>query len=205
LFGIENITPHRAKTKGYARLNSPDILQLLKVMPGVVFQFRFILKDSTVEVGYPVTAQKKLKLFSEIFRDLGIGAKTNVGFGGVEPLENGDGEYTYLKCQINEETEREGEKQFPAEIRRPLAAAASIKQIRPGMQFSGTVRNITDYGAFVDIGVHRDGLVHISRMVRRRIEHPSEVVKPGDVVQVWVLDVDVQKNRIGLTMIEPKK
>ena len=77
-----------------------------------------------------------------------------------------------------------------------------IKDLTPGMELTGTVRNVIDFGAFVDIGVHQDGLVHISRMADRFIRHPSEVVKVGDVVRVWVVDVDVQKKRIALTMVK---
>ncbi|MBP3648616.1 MAG: RNA-binding transcriptional accessory protein [Clostridia bacterium] len=72
-----------------------------------------------------------------------------------------------------------------------------------GMELKGTVRNVTDFGAFVDIGVHRDGLVHISQFGGRRVNHPSEVVRVGDVVTVWVLEVDAKKNRISLTMRKP--
>ena len=79
-----------------------------------------------------------------------------------------------------------------------------IKDLAPGMELMGTVRNVIDFGAFVDIGVHQDGLVHISRMSTRFIKHPSEVVKVGDVVKVWVVDVDVKKQRIALTMLAPK-
>ena len=68
----------------------------------------------------------------------------------------------------------------------------------------GTVRNVIDFGAFVDIGVHQDGLVHISRITNRFIKHPSEVLKVGDVVKVWVVEVDVKRQRIALTMLPPK-
>ena len=73
----------------------------------------------------------------------------------------------------------------------------------PGMELKGTVRNVTDFGAFVDIGVHRDGLVHISQLAQRRVNHPSEIVRVGDVVTVWVLEVEKSKNRISLTMRKP--
>lgn len=79
-----------------------------------------------------------------------------------------------------------------------------IKDLAPGMELMGTVRNVIDFGAFVDIGVHQDGLVHISRMSNRFIKHPSEVVKVGDVIKVWVVEVDQKKHRIGLTMLPPK-
>jgi uncharacterized protein len=68
------------------------------------------------------------------------------------------------------------------------------------MVLSGTVRNVIDFGVFVDIGVHQDGLVHISQVANRRVRHPSEVVKVGDVVKVMVLEVDEKRKRIGLTM-----
>lgn len=79
-----------------------------------------------------------------------------------------------------------------------------MKDLKPGMKMRGTVRNVIDFGVFVDIGVHQDGLVHISQIVDRYIKHPSEVLKVGDVVDVYVISVDVEKKRISLTMIEDK-
>ncbi len=75
-----------------------------------------------------------------------------------------------------------------------------IKDLKPGMELVGTVRNIIDFGAFVDIGVHEDGLVHVSQICSRYIKHPLEAVKVGEVVKVRVLDVDLKRNRISLTM-----
>ncbi len=80
-----------------------------------------------------------------------------------------------------------------------------MKDLKPGMEIVGTVRNVIDFGAFVDIGVHQDGLVHISRMSKSFIKHPSDVLKTGDIVKVWVISVDEAKKRIALTMIEPKE
>ncbi|MGN0522725.1 MAG: Tex family protein [Eubacterium sp.] len=80
----------------------------------------------------------------------------------------------------------------------------SIEDLKTGMELKGTVRNVIDFGAFVDIGVHQDGLVHISQITDRYIKHPSEVLKVGDIVTVWVLSVDTNKNRISLTMKSPK-
>ncbi len=80
-----------------------------------------------------------------------------------------------------------------------------IKDLKPGMEITGTVRNVIDFGAFVDIGVHQDGLVHISQISKTFIKHPSDVLKTGDIVKVWVISVDEAKKRIALTMIEPKK
>jgi uncharacterized protein len=77
-----------------------------------------------------------------------------------------------------------------------------MKDLKEGMVLKGTVRNIVDFGAFVDIGVHQDGLVHISRMSAKKfVKHPLDVVKVGDIVEVKVVSVDLQKKRIGLTMI----
>ena len=80
----------------------------------------------------------------------------------------------------------------------------AIEDLAPGMELMGTVRNVIDFGAFVDVGVHQDGLVHISRMSNRFIKHPAEVVKVGDVIKVWVVEVDAKKKRIALTMLPPK-
>ena len=80
-----------------------------------------------------------------------------------------------------------------------------MKDLKPGMELTGTVRNVIDFGVFVDIGVHQDGLVHISQLSNRRVRHPSEVCAVGDIVTVWVLEVDEKKKRISLTMKKPKE
>ena len=80
-----------------------------------------------------------------------------------------------------------------------------IKDLKPGMVLTGTVRNVIDFGVFVDIGVHQDGLVHISQVCNRFIKHPSEVVSVGDIVKVMVLDVDEKKKRISLSMKQAKE
>ena len=83
------------------------------------------------------------------------------------------------------------------------ASVMEMSDLKPGMELTGTVRNVVDFGAFVDIGVHQDGLVHLSRMANRFIRHPNEVVKVGDVIKVWVVEVDEKKKRIALTMLKP--
>ena len=80
-----------------------------------------------------------------------------------------------------------------------------MKDLKPGMVLTGTVRNVIDFGVFVDIGVHQDGLVHISEVCGRRLKHHSEMVKVGDVVDVVVLSVDEQRHRISLSMKQAKK
>ena len=82
---------------------------------------------------------------------------------------------------------------------------STVDDLVEGMILPGIVTNITNFGAFVDIGVHQDGLVHISRMAEKFIKHPSEVVKVGDIVKVWVVSVDEQKKRIALTMVQGRQ
>lgn len=79
----------------------------------------------------------------------------------------------------------------------------SMEDLKPGMELKGTVRNVIDFGAFIDVGVHQDGLVHISQISNNYIKHPSEVLKVGQIVTVWVLSVDTAKKRISLTMKKP--
>ena len=79
-----------------------------------------------------------------------------------------------------------------------------MKDLKPGMELTGTVRNVIDFGVFVDIGVHQDGLVHISEVCNRRLKHPSEVLKVGDIVKVVVLSVDEKRHRISLSMKQVK-
>lgn len=89
------------------------------------------------------------------------------------------------------------------ELPPPLMRSGDImelKDLKPGMELVGTVRNVIDFGCFVDIGVHEDGLVHISQLSNRRVKHPLDVVKVGDVVKVRVLEVDLKRKRIALTM-----
>ena len=94
---------------------------------------------------------------------------------------------------------RDPRQDMPAPVLR--SDVLSMEDLTPGMKLKGTVRNIVDFGAFVDIGVHQDGLVHISKLSRRFIKHPLEAVSVGDVVEVTVLDVDIRKKRISLSMI----
>ena len=93
------------------------------------------------------------------------------------------------------------------ELPRPVLRTdvLDMKDLKPGMELTGTVRNVIDFGVFVDIGVHQDGLVHISRMADRFIKSPSEVVKVGDIVKVWVVSVDEKKKRIALTMVKGRE
>lgn len=91
------------------------------------------------------------------------------------------------------------------DLPRPLLRkdVLDMKDLKPGMELSGTVRNLTDFGAFIDIGVHQDGLAHISRISNRFIRHPSDVLKVSQVVKCWVVEVDAVKKRIALTLLAP--
>lgn len=93
------------------------------------------------------------------------------------------------------------------DVPKPILRSDVLKMedLKKGMKLEGTIRNVVDFGAFVDIGVEEDGLVHISKLANRFVKHPLDVVKIGDVVTVWVEDVDVERGRISLSMIEPKK
>ncbi|WP_369670229.1 Tex family protein [Enterococcus lactis] len=79
----------------------------------------------------------------------------------------------------------------------------SMEDLKPGMELTGTVRNVIDFGAFVDIGVKQDGLVHISKLSKKFVKHPTDVVSVGDIVTVWIEQVDTEKGRISLTMLSP--
>ena len=98
---------------------------------------------------------------------------------------------------------RDPREELPAPILRK--DVLEMKDLKPGMKLTGTVRNVIDFGVFVDIGVHQDGLVHISQVSHRRLRHPSEAVQVGDVVDVVVLEVDEKRHRISLSMKEVKE
>ena len=97
---------------------------------------------------------------------------------------------------------RDPREELPAPMLR--TDVMGMEDLKPGMELKGTVRNVIDFGAFVDIGVHQDGLVHISQISNRYIKHPSEVLKVGQIVTIWVLSVDTAKKRISLTMKKPE-
>ena len=124
---------------------------------------------------------------------------------GKDKLEQALGIGVFTLNDILQELQKPGRDPrdaLPAPVLR--TDVLSMKDLKPGMELTGTVRNVIDFGAFIDIGVHQDGLVHISRIADRYIRHPSEVLKVGDIVKVWVVDVDEKRGRISLTMIKGK-
>lgn len=147
---------------------------------------------NAVQAGAGMTAgtlERKLGDKKKLSEELGIGEITLTDI--VKELEK---------------PARDPRSDMPAPILR--SDVLDMKDLKPGMILKGTVRNVIDFGVFVDIGVHQDGLVHISRITERFIKHPLEAVSVGDIVDVKVLDVDVQKKRISLTMRlnqEPEK
>ena len=135
-------------------------------------------------------AEGKLEELSQRFVGLGNETAEQACGAGIPTLE--DVVKELLKPG------RDPRDDLPAPILR--TDVLEMKDLKPGMVLTGTVRNVIDFGVFVDIGVHQDGLVHISQVCNRKLRHPSEVVQVGDVVKVSVLEVDEQRKRISLTM-----
>ena len=147
---------------------------------------------------------------TELLKRLGYDSEM-IGNGGAKGIAKKAGDVKKLAAElgVGEVTLRDiiSELEKPArdpreEMPKPILRTdvLEMKDLKPGMILKGTVRNVIDFGAFVDIGVHQDGLVHISQISNKFIKHPLEAVSVGDVVEVRVLDVDVTKKRISLTM-----
>lgn len=148
-------------------------------------------------------AKTLLKKLGYKVEEIGVGGLKGIGkkitdYGRMAE-ELGIGEMT-LRDMVKEleKPARDPREEMPKPILR--TDVMEMKDLAPGMVLKGTVRNVIDFGAFVDIGVHQDGLVHISQMTDRFIKHPMEVVNVGDIVEVRVLSVDLVKKRIALTM-----
>jgi len=150
-------------------------------------------------------AEKLLKLCDYNDNDIKSGTAANLGerveLRGVDKTAEEIGVGVPTLNDIIKELERPG-RDPRDELPPPMLRTEimSMEDLKTGMKLKGTVRNVIDFGAFVDIGVHQDGLVHISRITDRFIKHPSEVLKVGDIVDVYVLSVDVAKKRISLSI-----
>ncbi len=150
-------------------------------------------------------AKKLLDLFGYSVNDVsdkgatGIGAKVKE-YGHAKVAEE-CGIGTITLSDIISELEKPG-RDIRDDLPKPMLRSdiMDMNDLREGMELTGTVRNVIDFGVFVDIGVHQDGLVHISQICDRFIKHPSEVLKVGEIVKVKVLSVDTKKNKISLTM-----
>jgi uncharacterized protein len=154
-------------------------------------------------------AEKLLKRFGYTETDIakgqisGLSVKVETVGTSALALELEVGEPTLI--DIIKELERPG-RDPRDELPPPMLRTdvMGIEDLKPGMEITGTVRNVTDFGAFVDIGVHQDGLVHVTQISENFIRHPSEALKVGDIITVYVLSADVKKGRISLTMKKPK-
>ena len=171
---------------------------------------RQVLDNTGVHPESYAAAEKLLALCSYTLADVAAGniaelpARVKVMGAAKAAAECGVGEPT-LEDIISElmKPGRDPRDELPPVLLR--RDVLEIKDLKPGMELMGTVRNVIDFGVFVDIGVHQDGLVHISQVSNKFIRHPSEVVAVGDVVKVVVLDVDEKKHRISLSMKQASK
>jgi uncharacterized protein len=150
---------------------------------------------------YPAVAELLKSMGLSMNRESFKAAARMVKDPAKKAEELGIGEPTLRDIlQELEKPARDPREEMPAPVLR--SDVLSMEDLKPGLKLKGTVRNIVDFGAFVDIGVHQDGLVHISKMSKKYIKHPLEVVRVGDVVEVTVLGVDAAKKRISLSMVE---
>ncbi len=207
----KNITAYRAKIKGFK--SRDELLSVPKLGPKAFEQCAGFLRitdginilDNTgVHPESYDAANKLLKLFDLTVEDIKKGDLNLEGLVKLKGEENvaksiGVGLPT-LKDIISELSKpgRDIRESMPKPVLR--SDVITMEDLKPGMIFTGTVRNVIDFGAFIDIGVHQDGLVHISQICDEYIKHPSEVLKVGQVVEVKVLAIDLDKKRISLTM-----
>ena len=172
---------------GFCRITGgKEPLDATAVHPESYDSAKILLK----KIGCGIRDEEQIKAFRKNLRDKHALA-----------AEIGCGEITLTDMLDElEKPARDPRADMPAPVLR--SDVLEMKDLKPGMKLKGTVRNVIDFGAFVDIGVHEDGLVHISKMAKRFIKHPLEVVSVGDVINVTVLDVDEKRGRISLTMLD---
>ncbi len=170
---------------------------------------RLVLDNTAVHPESYAAAETLLKLTGYTMEDVAAGRlddlKSRVAAAGAEQLAAQAGVGVPTLLDVTKELVKPGRDprdELPPPILR--TDVMELKDLKPGMVLTGTVRNVIDFGAFVDIGVHQDGLVHISEVCSKFIRHPSEVVSVGDVVKVVVLDVDEKKKRISLSIKQAK-
>ena len=204
----KNIVAYREENGRF--LSRKDLLKVAKLGPKAFEQCAGFLringgKDPLDNTGiHPESYDAAKKLLKE------MGMKPEDIANGPSAFFIKDYKKLADKLEIGEPTLRDMVKELSSPGRDPRedmplpvlrSDVLDMKDLKEGMILKGTVRNVIDFGAFVDIGVHQDGLVHISRMTKKFIKHPLEVVSVGDVVEVKVISVDVAKKRIGLSMI----
>ncbi|MCR5302307.1 MAG: RNA-binding transcriptional accessory protein [Lachnospiraceae bacterium] len=171
---------------GFCRITGGDEpLDATAVHPESYKQARALLK----KIGCGINDEEAIRTFRKGLKDPSVLA-SELGCGQIT--------LTDILAEL-EKPARDPRDEMPKPVL--LSDVLEMKDLKPGMKLKGTVRNVVDFGAFVDIGVHEDGLVHISKMADRFIRHPLEVVSVGDVVEVTVLNIDEKKGRISLSMI----
>ena len=168
-----------------------------------------ILDNTAVHPESYEAAERLLKLFGFTDEDVKAGAIADLPkkvkeYGEARAAEETGMDVPTLKDIVAEliKPGRDVRDALPPPVLR--SDVMDIKDLMPGMELVGTVRNVVDFGAFVDIGVHQDGLVHLSEITDRYVQHPSDVLEVGQRVTVWVKEADVKKNRISLTMKKPR-
>ena len=168
-----------------------------------------ILDNTAVHPESYEAAEKLLKLFGYTDGDVKAGKIADLpekvkAYGEARAAEETGLDVPTLKDVVSEliKPGRDVRDSLPKPVLR--SDVMDIKDLVSGMELVGTVRNVVDFGAFIDIGVHQDGLVHLSEITDRYVRHPSDVLEVGQRVTVWVKEVDVKKNRISLTMKKPR-
>ena len=206
----KNIVAYREENGRFR--NRRQLLKVAKLGPKAFEQCAGFLRISGGDNPLDATSvhPESYEGAEKLLASMGL-SSADLARGGVQGLSKKVRDYGRLAEQlgVGEPTLRDIVKELEKpgrdprdEMPRPILRTdvLEMKDLKPGMVLKGTVRNVIDFGAFVDIGVHQDGLVHISQMTDRYIKHPLEAVSVGDVVDVKVLSVDLQKKRIALTM-----
>ena len=172
------------------------------------------IPDGTEKLDMTAIHPESYAAANQIFEELGL-SKDKIGTDELkEKIKTIDKKALMAKLNIGEYTFNDIIDALEAPLRDPRdmldkpllkSDVLSLDDLMPGMELQGTVRNVVDFGVFVDCGVHEDGLVHISKLKKGYIKHPLDVVKVGDIVKVWVVSVNKQKGRLELTMLDPTK
>ncbi len=200
-----NIVKYRTENGGFKNRN--QLLKVSKLGPKAFQQCAGFLRISESENILDKTSvhPESYKPATELIKLAGgiDKIKVYIDANGIENTANVLEIGVPTLCDIVEELQKPG-RDPRDELPKPMLKKdlLGIEDLKEGMELTGTVRNVIDFGAFVDIGVHEDGLVHISQLCNRFIKHPSEVIKVGDIVKVKVISVDIAKKRIGLSMKE---
>ena len=206
----KNIVTYREENGRFT--NRKQLLKVTKLGPKAFEQCAGFMriKDGENPLDYTGVHPESYEAATALLKELGMDID-NIGKEGIKDLRKNIKDYPKMaeKLGIGEITLKDIVKELEKpgrdprdEMPKPILRTdvLEMKDLKEGMILKGTVRNVIDFGAFVDIGVHQDGLVHISQMTERYINHPLDVVSVGDVIDVKVLSVDINKGRIQLSM-----